>query len=145
MNQLKLNIFKGTLLVIFTSGFLITQPAFSDYNSEYHSYLKLEIEMEKSAFKSNEPIEGKVIMTNSAPATIPGSFTVNLYKEDKSTFTTTIYIKTIYPGRTDFEFKHFGIPKIGGTTDSIGHWRLVIYPSNKDEPSGIQKEFEIVE
>ena len=136
---------KSPFLLFLNLGILLCGaiPAFSEYKSGYHTYLDVKIDMERTLFKLNEPIEGKVIIINTGPATLPGSFTVELFKEDELKFTTTTYIKTIFLGQTDFAFKNFGIPKFNDRPNDVGRWRLVIYPSNRDAESGAQKDFEI--
>ena len=138
------NVHIKILLLFFLSArvwIASASAAFADHNSEYHTYLDVKIEMDKTVFKLKEPIEGKVIITNTGPATLLGSFAVKLFKGDVLKFTTTIYIKTIFIGRTDFAFKNFGIPNINDDPEAAGHWRLVIYPANRDEQSGVSQEF----
>ena len=132
-----------SLYVMSLGFFSLTIPVYASDYSGYHNYIELSIELDKTLYKPNEPVEGKVILNNTAPNTLFGSFTVKLYHDGHLKFTTDTYIKTIFTGKTDFTFKNFGIPRINDSPEDSGHWRMVIHPANRNEQSGAQKEFQI--
>ena len=104
-----------------------------------HTYIDVRIKMDKTAYKLGEPLEGKVVITNAAPANLPSVFMVKLYKGKKLRLSTTVSIDTIFTGTMDFEFKNFGIPLLRADQSSIGEWRLVINQVNRPQESAEAK------
>jgi hypothetical protein len=87
--------------------------------------VSIDIELEKETFNVGEPISGKVIIDSDLPTTNPDTFIIKLYKDDvlfrQSTTNTPIFL-----GRTEYEFKNFGITEINNGPADKGNWRIVV-------------------
>jgi len=111
----------------------IPSLAFAGKQSDLKTYLEISIEMEKKDYKLGELLEGNVIIKNTAPAFIPGSFEVKLTKGEEERFSTNVYVKDIPVGETKFRFKNFGVPLIRDDETSVGDdWRLVVHERNRE-------------
>ena len=133
--KLWLNFFLNFLL-------LCGSTVLADDSKKTQTYINVKIKMEKTVYKLGEPLEGKVLVTNTAVANLPSVFMVKLYKGKKLRFSTTVSIDTIFTGTMDFEFKNFGIPRLRDDASSIGEWRLVIHQVNQPEEKA-RAEFRI--
>ena len=133
--KLWLNFFLNFLL-------LCGSTVLADDSKKTQTYINVKIKMEKTVYKLGEPLEGKVVITNAAPANLPSVFMVKFYKGTQLRFSTTVSIDTIFTGTIDFEFKNFGIPLLRADQSSIGEWRLVIHQVNRPEEKA-QAEFRI--
>ena len=122
--------------------FLYVFSAFGDGFNKIRTYIDVKIRLERMTYKLGEPLEGKVVITNAAPANLPSVFMVKLYKGKKLRLSTTVSIDTIFTGTMDFEFKNFGIPRLRDDASSIGEWRLVIHQVNQPEEKA-RAEFRI--
>ena len=119
-----------------------SSAVFAQDSNKTHTYIDVRTKMDKIAYKLGEPLGGKIVITNAAPANLPSVFMVKLYKGKKLRFSTTVSIDTIFTGTMDFEFKNFGIPRLRDDASSIGEWRLVIHQVNQPEEKA-RAEFRI--
>lgn len=128
---------RRTILVFL--GILLLLTGAGEAGAELNTPFTVTIEMEKHTFKQNEPIAGNVVINNAAPATLPGSFEVTLYKDGEVRYTTTIFIKTIFPSSNKFQLKNFGIPALEENESTLGLWRLIIYQTSRPQDSVTQE------
>lgn len=101
------------------------------------SPISIKIEMNKDTFTLPEPIEGKVVLTSTAPSNLHAVFDVKIFLNDVPQQSFSIAFKSVWPQMTSFSFKDFSIH----IPAQAGQWRLVIKQQNLDEDQAATADF----
>ena len=139
-------LFLSALLVLFVSAILLNPHHLlaKSYSSNDYNPLKIQIKMEKTAFEVGETVEGRVIVHNSYPASVPAIFNVRLFHDGKPEDKWTTSIPHVPGGTTDFSFKNFGIPVFNDQAGTEGEWRITIVQQNRDASDASEVMIRIV-
>lgn len=108
---------------------------------ETYSPIRVKIQLTKTAFELNEPLEGHVILTNGYPANLPALFDVQLFQDGKSTLFSTTEIRTVRTGKSRYTLQEFGVPAVLNP----GRYRLVISQHGVAKPRPAQAFFKVIE
>lgn len=103
------------------------------WGPDSYSPVRVRISIERTDYEVKEPVEGRVVLDNISPATLPAVFNIRLFHDGilVSRFVTSI--QQIPSGQTSFSFQGFGIPFFNSGPESAGVWRISIVQQNLDE------------
>lgn len=128
------------LFFVGLTALFLTTPSFVYAKTPIH----LSIEMKKHTFSLGEKVEGKVIISNSYPATLPAVFWVSLYHEGTLTSRNTTSVEKVFTGTIEIPLKSFGVPDLGKEKKSLGIWHLKIIQVSAPPSTLAQTTFRIV-
>lgn len=126
--------------MLLAAQFVFCTAAAAYDDEDLKTYVEISIDMKKKIYNAGEPLEGEVVVRNTAPATLPASFDVKLYKEGSLRYSSTVFAQVLLPGRTTFDFEKFGVPLLTNEKTLPGTWQLVIHQVNRPHESA-QVEF----
>ena len=107
------------------------------FAEEVTSPISIKIEMSQDTFTLPAPIEGKIVLTSTAPSNLHEVFEVKMFLDGVFQQSFSVAFKSVWPGVTRFSFKDFNIP----LPLPAGQWRLVIKQQNLDDSYAAQADF----
>jgi len=129
------------LCVLGVSG---TGVASAERKSGLTSAVTVKIKMPKAVFKTGEPVDGKVVLTNLYPAGFPVVFNIRVVHNDQVASALSTALKAVPQGTTEFSFKNFGIPQFNRGPEAEGAWRITIVQQNLDQSQGATATLQIL-
>ncbi len=108
------------------------------------SPVKIAIKLPRTEYRTGEPLEGKVVLTNLSPANVPAVFEIRLYHDGELVSSLSTSLKGVPQGTTRFAFRNFGIPSLTKGPDAEGSWRILIYQRGLEPSQGAEATLEVV-
>jgi len=94
---------------------------------------ELRLECPQKTFNVGEELGILIVISHTYPATLPGTFVVELYRKGLKEWEYLINVDTLRPGDNEFTLKKFGVPAFNQEPSSAGEWRIRVYPLRDKE------------
>ncbi|MGE0267341.1 MAG: hypothetical protein AB7S78_02640 [Candidatus Omnitrophota bacterium] len=94
---------------------------------------ELKLESPQTTYTVGEELGIRIIISHTYPATLPGTFVVELHRKGLKEWEYLINVDALLPRDNEFTLKKFGVPAFNTEDSSAGDWRIRVFPLRDKE------------